>query len=110
MTSNYGVTDLASMTAGFPIQPLTIREKPTLRSLLEFLKRIIACSMTKRIPKAPLGHLYQSVPTAVYALYTADAYPVRAIDPGQRPTFVWPKADIAWRNIENSFAVAYKLP
>ena len=65
--------------------------------------------MTKRLPTAPLGHLYQYVPAAVYALHTADAYPVRVIDPGQQPTFVGPKADIARRNIENTFAVAYKL-
>ena len=56
-----------------------------------------------------LTHLYQAVPDAVYALHTADAYPVRAIDPGQRPTFVGPEADIARRNIENTFAVAYNL-
>ena len=109
MTSNYGVTDLAAMTAGFPSKTLTIREQPTLRSLLECLKHIIACSMTKRLPTAPLGHLYQAVPVAVYALHTADAYPIRAIDPGQQPTFVGPEADIARRNIENTFAVAYKL-
>ena len=82
MTSNYGVTDLAAMTAGFPSQLLTIREQPTLQSLLECLKHVIACSMTKRLPTAPLGHLYQAVPAAVYALHTAQAYPVRAIDPG----------------------------
>ena len=97
---------MVAMTAGFPSQPLTIREQPTLRSLLECLKHIIACSMTKRLPIAPLGHLYQAVPAAVYALHTVDAYPVRAIDPGQRPTFVGPEADIARRNIENTFAVA----
>ena len=65
--------------------------------------------MTKRLPTAPLGHLYQAVPAAVYALHTAGAYLVRAIDPGQRPTFVGHEADIARRNIENTFTVAYKL-
>ena len=61
--------------------------------------------MTKRLPTAPLGHLYQAVPAVVYALHTAQAYPVRAIDPGQRPTFVGPEADISRRNIENTYAV-----
>ena len=88
---------------------MTVQDQPTLWSHLEFLKHLLACSTTKRLPTEPLGHLYQVVHAPVYALHTVNAYPARAVHPGKRPTFFGPEADIASRNIENTFAVNFKL-
>ena len=108
MTVLHGATDIATMKTAFPSMPMTLEGPQTLKTLLAIQQHLINCAQSFRVEGRPLGLLNLAIPAPVYQLYTADPYPVRAINPGDRPLYAGNVGQVARANIDNIFAVNYR--
>ena len=64
--------------------------------------------MTFRVDGRGMGHLDLTVGQQIYALYTANACPVRTPDPGPRVIYTEHGDALAQKNQENVIVVNYK--
>jgi len=87
MATNWGLTDLAAMRLGFPTVPSRFEGRPNLNILIRGLRHLMECAKSHRTPGQPLGKLYLCVLANTYAIYTAQAYPARAPNPGGAPFY-----------------------
>ena len=72
------------MTQAFPAMPPYHQGPINLKTLLKLQEHLINCAMTFRVDGRAMGYLDLAVGQQIYALYTANAYPVRTVDPGPR--------------------------
>ena len=108
MTGQHGTTDVATMTLAFPAMPPIHQGMITLKTLLEFQEHLINCAMTFQVNGRPKGYLDLAVGQALYALYTAAAYPARTPDPGPRVIYTPHANALSQKNQENIFLINYK--
>ena len=108
MTVLHGATELATMKTAFPSMPMTLEGPQTLTTLLAIQQHLINCAQSFRVEGRPLGLLNLAIPAQVYQLYTADPYPARAVNPGDRPLYAGNVGQVARANIDNIFAVNYR--
>lgn len=101
-------TSLEAMKAAFPSKPFTVSTTPNLQTLLKCRQHLNHCAKSHPHRNHPLGHLYLALPAELYALETATPYPERTPDPGPTVRYGPNSQDIARRNAENVFNVAYK--
>ncbi len=108
--TNYGCTNLAAMSDGFPSKPDTIQGKPNLKILLHpCLRHLCSCAMSHCTHRYPLGKLYLTICAPSYALHTQHPYPERRVDPRKTPHYNPNDNATAQKIIKNQFAVNYKL-
>ena len=103
------VTSKDSMRASFPTRPVPIVGEPTLPELLRILNWLIECGRSHRTAGQPLGKLYLVINHVLYPMYTAQAYPNRAPNPGDTPFYAPNSGSTARANVNNTFALQYKL-
>ena len=109
MTSTlHGTTDVTTMSLAFPSQPMIHEGPQTLKTLLTIQQHLINCAQSFAIDGQPFGLLNLAVPHQLYALYTAAPYPQRTVDPGPRPVYPPAAGNVAQRNTENIFAIAFR--
>ena len=71
-----------AMVAGFPAKIPSIEGEITLKELLRVFRHLIACSQSTVTGHDPLNFLYLVVPSELWGLYSAAAYPQAPRDPG----------------------------
>ena len=108
MTGLHGTTDVATITMAFPSMPPYHQGPITLKTLLKLQEHLINCAVTFRVDGRAMGYLDLAVGQAIYALYTANAYPARTADPGPRVIYTANANALAQKNQENVFAIDYK--
>ena len=108
MAGPQNTTDVATMTQAFPAMPPYHQGPINLKTLLKLQEHLINCAMTFRVDGRAMGYLDLAVGQQIYALYTANAYPVRTADPGPRVVYTHNANALAQKNQENIFAVNYK--
>lgn len=108
MSSLHGTTDVATILAAFPSMPMIYEGPQSLKTLLAIQEHLISCAQTFRVDGRPLGLLDLAIPPALYALYTALAYPARTADPGATPQYAPNAGAVARLNTENLFALEYR--
>ena len=108
MTGLHGTTDVATMTLAFPAMPPYHQGPINLKTLLKLQEHLINCAMTFQVDGRPKGYLDLAVGQAIYALYTANAYPARTADPGPRVIYTPNANALQQKNQENVFAINYK--
>ena len=78
---------------------------PNLHQLLLCRAHLNACARAHPHRAHSQGHLYLALPPQLYALETADAYPLRAADPGATATYANNAGDVSRRRVDNTFSV-----
>ena len=64
--------------------------------------------MTFRVEGQAMGYLWLAVVPQIYAIYTADIYPARTANPGERVIYTNGANAVAQKNQENVFAIQYR--
>ena len=108
MAGLHGTTDVATMTMAFPSMPTMHQGLQTLKTLLQLQQHLINCAQTFRVDGRPMGYLDIAVGPQIYALYTANPYPVRTANPGPRVIYTAGANAIAQKNQENLFTLNYR--
>ena len=67
------------------------------------------CAKSHRTPGHPLGKLYLAVQPAMYALYTQQAYPQRAGNPGDTPFYAVNSTAAVRKQADNTFGLLFCL-
>ena len=108
MTSLHGTTDSATMTLAFPSMPTMHQGPQTLKTLLLLQQHMMNCAETFLVDGRPRGYLSLAVGAALYALFTADPYPARTVDPGPRVIYTVAAGQLAQKNQEANFGIVYR--
>ena len=75
--ATYETTDLAAMRDAFPVMHTLQEGRPDLNYLLQCLCHLFLCTMSHQTHGYPLGKLNLAITAPLYALFTADRYPMR---------------------------------
>ena len=102
MTSS---TSYDTIKASFPLRPFVMSAVPNLHQLLLCRAHLNACARAHLHRDHSQGHLFLALPSQLYALETADAYPPRAADLGATVTYANNAGDVSRRRVENTFNV-----
>ena len=108
MAGLHGTTNVATMTLAFSSMQTMHQGPQSLKTLFHLQQHIINCAQTFRVDGRPMDYLNLAVGPQIYALYTANTYPGRTVDPGPRVIYAPAAGAIAQKNQENVFALAYR--
>ena len=86
-TTTAAIITKETMTAGFPARIPVIEGEITLKELLRVFQHLIVCAQSTVTSHHPLNFLYLVVPTKLWALYSATAYPQAPGNPGAIPPY-----------------------
>ena len=87
--------------------PAVLQGPITLKTLLHLQQHFINCAMTFRVEGQAMGYLWLAVVPQIYAIYTAELYPARTANPGERVIYTNGANAVAQKNQENFFAIQY---
>ncbi len=114
--STYKPLTKTEMLAAFPDSPASIAGEPMMKELIRVLRHLIDASQSHQSEENNgLNLLHICLPEDLYRAFITDpaaqAYPQRAQDPGQGPTYtpnqdaaVWANKKLAWERQKQIYA------
>ena len=107
-TANIATIAKEAMAASFPARIPAIEGEITFKELLRVFRYLIVCAQSVVTSHQTLNFLYLVVPTELWALYSATAYPQAPGNPGTIPPYHQNDTDLQNEVIKQAFLVAKK--
>ena len=104
------ITSYETIRVGFPPIPFVASEDnpPNLKFLLLCVEHLGECAQSHWHRVHTFGHRYLALPLTMWALESADAYPVRQVDPSPSVTYPNGATTLQHATRDAVFSVEYK--